>query len=220
MASTDSSKRQRIDPPAQYHNIGYTHGASQIESQGLSHSAPMPHAGRTLKPAHVYEFDANVEQVDYIINEKWDKLSDARQYNKAWDATELVNKEIHKIAQSITEQSHHETKINALLSLCEIGAIVAIGGDRLGAEVRKHVGYDDVLVNVMLDITDLTTVNEKRAVTTDDMQALEEFDKERKGYCVFDNFEEVLDNIKKAMMDPSVATYDQYDDDDEYGDID
>jgi len=166
-----------------------------------------------------YAFDKNILQVDYIINEKWAKLSGSKQYNRAWDATDLVNKEIAKIAQSTTKKSHHLTKIGAMLGLCEIGSIVAVGGDCIGAEVRKHVGYDVTLVNAMLGIVSLMTIDEKRALGHAELKILEEFDKERKAYCVFDDFPKVLETFKQALAGPQTAAYD-LDDDDDYGDID
>lgn len=166
-----------------------------------------------------YAFDKNILQVDYIINEKWAKLSGSKQYNRAWDATDLVNKEIAKIAQSITKKSHHLTKIGAIHGLCEIGSIVAVGGDCIGAEVRKHVGHDVTLVNAMLGIVSLMTIDEKRALGHAELKILEEFDKERKAYCVFDDFPKVLETFKQALAGPQTAAYD-LDDDDDYGDID
>lgn len=147
------------------------------------------------------------------------RRSNVRSMGRVVQPTSKSTKRVARIAQSITEKSHHETKINALLALSNIGTIVAIGGDRSGAELRKHVGHDDGLVKVMLDITDLMTVNEQRALSSDDMQALEEFDKERKRYCVFDGFKNVLDVFKKAKMEVSIVANDERDDDD-YGDID
>lgn len=168
----------------------------------------------------IYRFEGNVAQVDYIINEKWARLSGTKQYNKAWDAADMVNSEIAKIAQSITKKSNRHTKINAILGLCEIGSIVAEGGDCIGAEVRKHVGYDDTLVNTMKDIVKLMTIDEKRFLCQEDIDFLEAFDKKRKGYCVFDDFPEVLDTFKKAVAKPQGATHDLDDDEDDYGDID
>lgn len=171
--------------------------------------------------SEIFEFDANAAQVDYIINEKWARLSGTKQYNKSWDAADLVNKEIAKIAQSVTKKSHHHTKINAILGLCDIGSIVAVGGDCIGAEVRKQVGYDDTLVNAMKNIVKLMTIDEKRAFCQEDMDVLEAFDKERKGYCVFDEFPMVLDTFKQARAVPQSATHSlDDDDDDDYGDID
>jgi hypothetical protein len=167
-----------------------------------------------------YGFDENAAQVDYIINEKWARLSGSKQYNKAWDAAEMVNSEIAEIAQSVTKKSHCDTKINALLALCGIGSIVAVGGDCIGSEVRKHVGYDEVLVNTLLAIVDLMTVDEKRILDSDDMEALEAFDKERKSYCVFDDFEQVLEKLKERPVDLPTTTHSLVDDDDDYGDID
>jgi hypothetical protein len=169
-----------------------------------------------------YGFDDYVERVDYIINERWAKLSCSKQYNKAWDATELVNKEISKIAQLVTIRSSTDSKINALLGLNNIAGIVAVGGDCIGSEVRKHVGYDDVLVNTMLDIINLMTVAEKRIVTRDDMDAFEALDEERKGYCVFDGFEQVLEKLTEGVVDLPTTTHIvvDNDDDDDYGDVD
>lgn len=101
-------------------------------------------------------------------------------------------------AQSVTKQSHHHTKINALFALREIGSIVAVGGDCIGAEVRKQVGYDDFLVKTMRIIADFMTIDEKRDLDSVGISALEAFDKERKAYCVFGDFPEVLETSQKG----------------------
>jgi hypothetical protein len=165
-----------------------------------------------------YGFHANVISVDYIINQKWARLSGSKQYNKAWDATEMVNDEITTIAQSVTKRSHYETKVNAILALCEVGHVVAVGGDCIGSEVRKHVGYDEVLVNTMWHIVNIMTADEKKALNIDGKRGLGAFDKDRKSYCVFDDFEQVLDKLKEVTVDLPTAAYDL--DDDDYGDID
>ncbi|KER00505.1 hypothetical protein AUEXF2481DRAFT_695687 [Aureobasidium subglaciale EXF-2481] len=171
--------------------------------------------------ATVQEFEKNVDQVHHVINVKWEKLSDAKQYNKAWDATELVNKEIAKIVNAIKEQSHQESRVNAIVALCEIGGIVAVGGDRLGAEVRKHVGCNDQLVESFWSVLATMSQEEVRkvAMSEEDFSIMEAFDKERKGYCVFDGFDEIIEHFKN-----SAACKDGHDEDgeedDEYGDVD
>jgi hypothetical protein len=180
---------------------------------------PMIYETPTIYETDSHYFNAIFFEVDYIINQKWARLSASKQYNQAGDAADMVNGEITKIAQSVTTKSHCETKINAIVGLCEIGYIVATGGDCIGAEVRKQVGYDDLLVNTMLQIANLMTVVEKRALTSHDTKALETFDKERIAYCVFDDFEQVLERLRESPMDLPTAVYD-LDDDDDYGDID
>jgi hypothetical protein len=71
----------------------------------------------------------------------------------------------------------------------------------------------------MLQIANLMTVVEKRALTSHDTKALETFDKERVAYCVFDDFEQVLEKLRESPVDLPTAVYD-LDDDDDYGDID
>ena len=144
-------------------------------------------------------------------------MSGSKQYDKAGDAAELVNDEITEIVGSVAPHSNSTTKINAILALCDIGSIVAAGGDCIGAEVRKQVGYDEELVNALWTIVETMSAGDKMAMTAEDIQLLEAFDKERKGYCVFDGFDEVLEHFKKAVEDPSSV---QSDDDDDYGDID
>ncbi|TIA62540.1 hypothetical protein D6C77_02696 [Aureobasidium pullulans] len=167
--------------------------------------------------AQIIDFRSNVNQVDYVINEKWSRLSGSKQYDKAGDAAELVNDEITEIVGSVAPHSNSTTKINAVLALCDIGSIVAAGGDCIGAEVRKQVGYDEELVNALWTIVETMSAADKMVMTAEDIQLLEAFDKERKGYCVFDGFDEVLEHFKKAVEDPSSV---QFDEDDDYGDID
>ncbi|KAI5264502.1 hypothetical protein E4T47_08765 [Aureobasidium subglaciale] len=171
--------------------------------------------------ATVQEFEKNVDQVHHVINVKWEKLSDAKQYNKAWDVTELVNKEIAKIVNSIGEQSHQESKVNAIVALCKIGGIVAVGGDRLGAEVRKHVGYDDQLVESFWSVLATMSPEEVRkvAMSEEEFSIMAAFDKERKGYCVFDGFDEIMERFKNSAARKDGHNEDEVEED-EYGDVD
>lgn len=160
---------------------------------------PQPAAPLTLETVGIKEY---LQEVDYIINEKYAGLSEWKQYEKAGDAAELVEKEIAKLARRVTKKSYHNIKINAILGLCKIGTLVTRGGNPVGDEVCKQVGNDGLLVRTMLGIADLMTIKEKRALNSEDMKALEAFDTQRKRHSVFHNFEKVLDAFKKVPADP------------------
>ncbi|KAG9837831.1 hypothetical protein KCU98_g10069, partial [Aureobasidium melanogenum] len=158
-------------------------------------------------------FEANVQQVDDIINnKKWAKLSGTKQLEKAGEAANLVKQEITKIAKSVTFKSQYETKMNGILALLDIGTIIISGGDCIDEEVRKQIGYDDWFSNKAIDIAVRMLPSEVQAFAEDDMETLEDFDLKRKVHGVFDGFEDVV-NIFGYTLSSSRAMYDQYDDD-------
>lgn len=179
MASTSSNKRRRLESPAQH----------QIDAP----LQPAPSAQQAQRPAtHESEglfFEANIEKVDYYINKRWANLNDTEKYDKAPAAATLVNLEIAKIKESATYRSDRETKINAVLALCDIGTTVMTGGDCIGDEVRIRVGHEEFLVNTMSDIVNSMSHFEIRAFR-DDIVKLEDFNTKRRIWRVFDGFRE------------------------------
>jgi hypothetical protein len=144
------------------------------------------------------DINAHVQEVDYIINEKYAGLSNWKQHDKAGEAAILVEKEIVQLARSITKESHHHAKINAMIGLCKIGAVVSMGGNPIGDELREQVGNDDLLILTMLGIADLMTTKEKRSLNSIDIKALKAFDEGRKRQGVFSDFQKVVDTFKEA----------------------
>jgi hypothetical protein len=169
----------------------------QVQEAQQTTVTKQPKPSATLTPETVDIKDC-FQEVDYIINERYAGLSEWKQYEKAGDAAELVEKEIAKLARRVTKKSYHNMKIDAILGLCKIGTLVTRGGNPVGDEVCKQVGNDALLVRTILGIADLMNIKEKRALNTDDMKALEAFDKQRKRHGVFHNFEKVLDALKKV----------------------
>lgn len=141
---------------------------------------------------------AHIQRVDYLVNHKYAELSRSKQYDKTANVAELVNAEITELAKSVTKNSSHTTKIDAVLGLCQIGIIIARGGGCIGTEIHKLVGHDDLLIRIILGIADLMTAEEKRVLSAHDLEALEAFDKERKIHRVFNTFQQVLDTFKNA----------------------
>ncbi|KAG9515533.1 hypothetical protein KCV07_g7350, partial [Aureobasidium melanogenum] len=184
MASTSSNKRRRLESPAQH----------QIDAP----LQPAPSAQQARRPAtHESEglfFEANIEKVDYYIN-------------KTPAAATLVNLEIAKIKESATYESDCETKINAVLALCDIGTTIMKGGDCIGDKVRTRVGHEEFLVNTMSDIVNSMSHFEIRAFR-DGIVALEDFNMKRRIYRVFDGFRDVYDLIENELMTTLVPTYD------------
>jgi hypothetical protein len=170
---------------------------------------------RSPTPLITFTFDANIEQVDHIINERWARLSNTEKYNRTGDAADLVKKEVATIAQSITKRSRYDTKIDAINALCEIRFLVGMGS----AELRRQAGYYDTLINTTVGIADLMTIYEKRAFVTESLEALGGFRKERQETCVLDYVEDILDVIKKTLVVPSTATWDLDDDENNYSGI-
>ncbi|KAH0345724.1 hypothetical protein KCU81_g4250, partial [Aureobasidium melanogenum] len=134
-------------------------------------------------------FNANIEKVDYYINKELTNLNDAEKYDKAPTAATLVNLEIAKIKESATYKSDCETKINAVLALCNTGSTVMTGGDCIGDEVRARVGHEEFLVNAMSDIMNSMSHFEIMAFR-DDIVKLENFNMKRRIWRVFDGFRE------------------------------
>ncbi|KAG9697268.1 hypothetical protein KCU95_g338, partial [Aureobasidium melanogenum] len=163
-------------------------------------------------------FNANIEKVDYYINKRLTNLNDAEKYDKAPTAATLVNLEIAKIKESATYKSDCETKINAVLALCNTGSTVMTGGDCIGDEVRARVGHEEFLVDAMSDIMNSMSHFEIMAFR-DDIVKLEDFNTKRRIWRVFDGFREVFDLIENELMTTLVTTCDRYDDDD-HGDDD
>lgn len=158
-------------------------------------------------------FEAEIQEVDNIINKKWVRLSRTQQFEKAGEAADLVKQEIAKIAQSVTWKSHYETKMNGILALLDIGTTILDGPGCIGDEVRKRVGRDEWFSNTVMDIVSFMLPSEVQTFATDDMDTLEEFDLKRRRYGIFDGFKEVVNIFGYTLLSSSRATYDQYDDD-------
>ncbi|KAH0383960.1 hypothetical protein KCU92_g4879, partial [Aureobasidium melanogenum] len=185
--------------------------ARKVQEERRPPLQPAPSAQQAQLPAtHESEglfFEENIEKVDYYINKRWANLNDTEKYDKAPAAATLVNLEIAKIKESATYKSDCETKINAVIALCDIGTTIMKGGDCIGDEVRTRVGHEEFLVNTMSDIVNSMSHFEIRAFR-DDIVALEDFNIKRKIYRVFDGFRDVYDLIENELMTTLVPTYD------------
>ncbi|KAG9591375.1 hypothetical protein KCU77_g6349, partial [Aureobasidium melanogenum] len=188
----------------------------ELLNPSLQPARPVPQPERPVvleTEAEALEFEANVQQVDDIINKKWAKLSGTKQLEKAGEAANLVKQEITKIAKSVTFKSQYETKMNGILALLDIGTSIISGGDCIGEEVRKQIGYDEWFSNKAIDIAVRMLPSEVQAFAEDDMETLENFDLKRKVHGVFDGFEDVVNIFGYTLLSSSRAMYDQYDDD-------
>ncbi|CAD0023432.1 unnamed protein product [Aureobasidium pullulans] len=137
--------------------------------------------------AKVLDFSKQIQGVSHTINRKYNGLRASKQYEMAQEAEGDVQYYIKQIHDQLRPETTRYNKIKAILSLCQIGSIVAHGGGCVGEEVRKSIGqYSDFMDNLWKIIKNMNDSDKEYVGRREDlMKTLERFDNDSQGFDIF-----------------------------------
>ena len=162
--------------------------------------------------AKVLDFSKQIQGVSHTINRKYNGLRASKQYEMAQEAEGDVQYYIKQIHDQLRPETTRYNKIKAILSLCQIGSIVAHGSGCVGEEVRKSIGrYSDFMDNLWKIIKNMNDSDKEYVGRREDlMKTLERFDNDSQGFDIFQGSEKVVSCFKRAAGDLVDSDDDDY----------
>ena len=158
--------------------------------------------------AKVIEFDHHSKTVWKAINVDYKKMSGSHQHDMVPNVLETIVDCIRDIQDNCPWSASYETKKNALETLRKIGKTMCLSSNIIASEVRKSFQYDIILEETMMDIADRMTIKEKRGLSREFQDKLEELIKLSKKHDLF----EELSTIKDILWDDPMGANNHYDD--------
>ncbi|GIZ45922.1 hypothetical protein CKM354_000906800 [Cercospora kikuchii] len=127
---------------------------TQEDASGLMYSALVNHHVRqhVTERTRVINFDSYSRTAWHAINTKYDRLSGSKQYERANDVLNDVERCIESISQQATAFSSFGTKVNALETLRRIGKTIISASEIIGREVHRNYEWDMGLKNAITTI--------------------------------------------------------------------
>ncbi|KAK5123956.1 hypothetical protein LTR85_002153 [Meristemomyces frigidus] len=125
----------------------------------------MYNINKRKEAARVVNFRHHMQDVEYILNEKYRSNSGSREYEMAGDAVHDIEEIIRKIEKEAHPELSCSNKLRALETLLDIGhSVVDAPSSTLGSEVSKSFQRDYRISAAMCSILNSMSVKERQDV--------------------------------------------------------
>lgn len=174
-----------------------------------------------VRAAQAISFAKYVGQADYILNEKYSRLSGSKQYDASGDAQAALEAMLNAIVKRTKDISAYTTKKSAVETMRSIFETVLESGGIIGREVRNDCyDWDSKFLQVMGKFTEEEL---ERLATEDGGTWVEQFRAlvgSASSYGVLEKLQESLDDLESYQAEEDEAEDEDEDEDDGDGEED
>lgn len=151
----------------------------------------------------MHDFDHYSKSAWYQINKKHDRKSGSKQYEAGYEVASDIENMFKTMAKQTHAHSPLATKRSALETMRKILKSICLHNSEVGSVVMKNI-YGQM--DSMIAVAKCFNADDVRTVAAEGLlDCIEELEKLAKGYCVFEELNDVLDIVSAVSRRSSLT---------------